>query len=69
MKALALPERVLSLGTYVVVEPIEVEQTDGVHHRSRWMDAAAGPKDKAKAGSKTKAQGTEEPQRRRRKAK
>ena len=61
MKALALLVRVLPLGTYVVVKPIETVKVEGVYHRSRWMNAAAGPKDRAKAGNKTKTQGTEEP--------
>ncbi len=61
MKVLALLARVLPLGTYVVVKPIETVKVEGVHHSSRWMDVAAGPKDKAKAGNKTKTQGTEEP--------
>ncbi len=61
MKVFALPVRVLPLGTYVVVKPIEAEKAEGVYHRSRWMNAAAGPKDRAKAGNKTKTQETEEP--------
>lgn len=32
MKVLALPARVLSLGTYVVVKPIEAVKAEGVHH-------------------------------------
>ena len=32
MKVLALPARVLSLGTYVVVKPIEAVKAGGVHH-------------------------------------
>ena len=31
MKVLALPARVLSLGTYVVVKPIEAVKAEGVH--------------------------------------
>lgn len=50
MKVLALPARVLSLGTYVVVKPIEAVKA--FITRSRWMNAAAGPKNGAKAGNK-----------------
>ena len=32
MKVLALPARVLPLGTYVVVKPIETAKVEGVHH-------------------------------------
>ena len=33
MKVLALPARVLPLGTYVVVKPIEAEKAEGVHYK------------------------------------
>ena len=33
MKVLALPARVLPLGTYVVVKPIETAKVEGAHHR------------------------------------
>ena len=32
MKALALQERVLPLGTYVVVKPIEAQKAEGAYH-------------------------------------
>ena len=63
MKMLALPERVLSLGTYVVVKPIEAEKAEGACQSSCRASAAAGPKDRAKTrnqGEGARNEGTTE---------